>query len=195
MRTSLHLAPALCLAFTLPACGGDKAEFAQPDDFGTVADFVLVDQDGNNYSSDQLAGKVWVIDFFFTRCPSVCPRMTAEMKDLLSRSPQRDDLHFVSMTIDETFDTPEVLRDYIATRQLDTARWTFLTGDGAKVRALSRDSFYLALGDEMRPDGDIIHSTKFVVVDRDRTIRAYFSSLDEDDGPRIDALIQSLLEE
>ena len=142
----------ICLLATifsllLTACGEQESEFTTLDNFGTVADFTLSDQNGESFSLEELKGKVWVVDFFFTRCPSVCPRMTIEMQDLIKRSPQREDLHFVSLTIDEGYDTPQVLSDYIATKQLDTARWTFLTGDGAAVRALSRDSFYLALGD------------------------------------------------
>ncbi len=180
----------------LLSCGSqEKPGFEQPDDFGEVASFVLQDQSGQDYSGESLKGKVWVIDFFFTRCPSVCPRMTKEMKELYERMPKREDLQFISMTIDSEFDTPEILEEYVSSKQLPKERWTFLTGDKTAIADLSRKSFALALGDEMKPNGDIVHSTKFVVVDRVGKIRKYFNSLDDEQDAAMEALILQLLDE
>lgn len=197
LKSGLSMRPTLLsLALLAASCGnGENPEFRQPDDYGQVAPFELQDQSGKTFSGDTLKGKVWVVDFFFTRCPSVCPRMTLEMKKLYERMPNREDLQFVSMTIDSEFDKPDILAKYISTKQLPKERWTFLTGDKKAIADLSRKSFALALGDEMKPNGDIIHSTKFVVVDREGKIRKYFNSLDDEQDAEMEALILQLLDE
>ncbi|MCH2111534.1 MAG: SCO family protein [Planctomycetes bacterium] len=178
----------------LAACGGPGRPEGPLDDFGTVADFTLIDQNGEAFGTEQLRGNVWVVDFFFTRCPSVCPRVTAAMTHLVNRSPQRDDLRFVSVTVDCEHDQPEVLLAHAQAHNLPLDRWSLLTGNRSVLRQLSLDSFKLALGEEMNAKGDITHSVKQVVVDRDGTIRGYFDSLDPERRPHIDGLLKRLLE-
>lgn len=124
-------------------------------------------------------------DFIFTRCGGACPAMTARMARLRRELP--DEVVFVSFTVDPANDTPEVLARYAANFKADV-RWRFLTGPQRDLYALSTDGFKLAAM-EVPPsqqkagegDGPFLHSSKFVLVDREGEIRGYYDSEDEDE--------------
>jgi protein SCO1/2 len=147
--------------------------------FGPVPDFVLTDQAGRPFrSSEALSGRVWVANFIFTNCMGPCPRMTRQMKQLKDKASA--DLQLVSFTIDPERDTPEVLTAYAKRFQADTRNWHFLTGSRADLRTLSWDAFHL--GDV---NGDLQHSTRFVLVDRKREIRGYYDTSEADSIPNL----------
>ena len=134
-----------------------------------VPDFVLVDQDAERFGSEQLRGKVWVANFIFTHCPSVCPTLTTQMGNLQRRI-DSNDVAWVSFSVDPERDTPEVLTTYARRHRAD---WTFLTGETATVRRAIVDGLRVSMG-EPRADGDISHATHFVLVDQRGRIRGYY---------------------
>lgn len=153
---------------------------------GTLPAFTLVDQQGKPFGSDALRGTVWVADFVFTRCPDVCPALTARMRSLQDRLPAGEDgVRLVSISVDPEHDTPAKLAAY-AQRFGAGRGWVFLTGRRDDVAALLRDGFKVAWADGGPPSSPITHSDRFVLVDRDLRIRGYFHGTGEDG---LDALV------
>ncbi|RMG98035.1 MAG: SCO family protein [Deltaproteobacteria bacterium] len=143
-----------------------------------LPDFELVRQDGTPFRRSDLEGHVWVVSFFFTSCPSTCPKVTAAMKSLAERYEAHGlPVRLLSVSVDPKRDTPEVLARYAETIGADPERWTFVTGAEADVRALLEQGFRLGVGDRAeQPDGryDIAHSTKVALVGPRGGVRGYY---------------------
>jgi protein SCO1 len=139
---------------------------------GVAPDFSFVSQAGQPVTRADLAGKVWVADFIFTRCAGPCPLMTERLSELQrALAGSGDDVRIVSVSVDPEFDQPPVLAKYAARFGADPARWSFLTGDPAAVEKFVTKGMLLALAKD--GNGDPMHAQKFVVVDREGRIRAY----------------------
>jgi len=146
-----------------------------PPILGELPVFALVDHQGRAVGRGELAGTPWVADLVFTRCALACPRMTAAMARLDRRLPP-EGVRLVSVSIDPAHDTPEVLAAYAA-RHGASARWRFLTGEPAAVRALARDGFKLGVAEvegEVDPGLALAHSDRFVLVDAGGRVRGYY---------------------
>lgn len=157
----------------------------------------LTDQDGEAFSSEQLEGQVWVADFIFTRCPGPCPLMTQNMKKLHDEFSETGELRFVSITVDPEYDTPEVLSRYARRHRADTDRWFFLTGEREAIVDLSVEGFKLAAstGDTADdPSHPIVHSQRFVLVDREGNIRGYYNGLETGELSRLRRDLRRLLD-
>jgi protein SCO1/2 len=182
MSRSLFTCLVLCLlaplAFFVVGC---RQAQALPE-FGKVPAFALTDQDGRPFSNSTLAGKVWVAAFVFTRCPMACPKVTKAMKGVLVDAEREAvQLHFVSFSIDPENDTPEVLRKYAHDYGVDTARWTFVTGDPTAIRITAERGFKIAVegvADPSKADFGITHGTQLVLVDKEGSIRGFYGSGD-----------------
>lgn len=154
-----------------------------PPVLGQVPDFTLTNRDGRTVRRADLAGKPWIADFIFTRCPASCPIMTARMARLNRELPSDSAVRLVSFTVDPDHDTPQVLQQYAASFKAP-GRWLFLTGDKQALYHLSREGF--KLGIEMNPQPasgsiePILHSTRFVLVDGEGRIRGYYDGFDEE---------------
>jgi protein SCO1/2 len=136
----------------------------------TIPSFSLTDQGGRPFGSTELAGRVYVASFFFTSCPSVCPRLMQAMRRLQDRYAEHGlgAIRLVSISVDPERDTPERLREYADALGVDPTRWRLLTGDRATIRELLERGFKVSMGDPSSPAGgpyDIAHSTKLVLVD------------------------------
>lgn len=186
---ALSSAVALVCACTLPlACSEDEAMGAGPGDrtalelavedagaLGQVAPFRFTTSDGREVSERDFAGKVWVVDFFFTTCSGPCPRISAQMRELQDELKDTD-VRLVSISVDPSADTPTALADYAARIGADPARWWFLTGDEAATYDLIRSSFALPVErvDEALLGFQVSHATKLVVVDGRGRVRGYY---------------------
>lgn len=156
--------------------------------YGQVSDFVLTNQDGQAVSLSNLLGRVWVADIVFTRCAGPCPRMTQKMARMQEALGPDNDIGLVTLTTDPEFDTPEVFRAYAQRFGADTRRWMFLTGSKAQIARLAIDSLKLTAVEKRpeereSPEDLFIHSTIFVVVDRQGRLRGIF----ETEGEGIDS--------
>ncbi|HEY1023162.1 MAG TPA: SCO family protein [Flavisolibacter sp.] len=144
-----------------------------------VPDFTLTNQMGQQVSYSDLAGKIVVVDFFFTRCPVICPKMTQHMKRLQetvksnSRAGNRepDFIHFLSITVDPKHDSVQQLKRYADRFQINPQNWWLLTGDKQEIYDLALKGMKLGI-DETEVDTAFIHPQKFVLIDRHGVIRA-----------------------
>ena len=153
-------------------------------DFGPLPDFTLLDASGERFDQTSLDGRTWVASFFFTRCTSICPALTASMKRLRTRLDAEGlrDVRLVSFSVDPEHDDPEVLRSYAADHGIELDRWTLVTGEHDAVRRLLDEGFRTGMGVPRTEAGglmDIAHSAKLVLVDGQRHMRGYFSADDE----------------
>jgi len=146
-----------------------------------VADFNLTNQQGQVFTLANLRGQVWVADIIFTRCAGPCPRMTRQMKELQDALPPTSKARLVTLTTDPVFDTPHVLRLYSERFGANPERWTFLTGSKDQIARLATSSLKLTAvektpAERESPEDLFIHSTIFVVVDKQGRLRGVFES-------------------
>lgn len=141
--------------------------------YGTVPQFSLTNQNGEPFGSAELAGKIWIADFVFTSCPGPCPLISSRMSEL-QRPLEKSDAHLVTFTVDPETDTPKVLRDYAERLHARPGRWDFLTGDKKAIYRLTSGGFKLAVAEGAGDEGQLVHSTRAVLVDRHGMIRGYY---------------------
>jgi len=134
-----------------------------------VPAFSLTDQEGRTVTKEDLRGKIWIADFFFTRCAGPCPLMTARMLEMQKALVKTPEVKLVSITVDPEHDTPEVLKVYAEANFADPDRWMFLTGDKAVIEKLVTEGFMQHLSEE---DGEPVHGTMFLVVDGNGMVRS-----------------------
>lgn len=155
--------------------------------YGNVPPFQLTAQSGAAFDSTQeLAGRIWVVDFIFTNCQGPCPRMTSQMRQVQTATEDLPETRLVSITVDPARDTPEALAAY-AKRNHAGPRWSFLTGPQPALHQLKREVFLLG-----NVDGQLNHSTRFVLVDRKGQIRAFYDTSEPESIPRLVADIRRL---
>ncbi len=145
-----------------------------------IPEFTLQDQDGRPFTLASMRGKVWVAGFFFTTCPSICPKISRAMLELQQRYARNGmDIELVSFTVDPENDTPEVLKRYAENLGADLSRWHFVTGDRAAMEALVVGGFKTAI--DKQPLGpsidmyDIAHSEKLVLLDATGGVRGFYA--------------------
>ena len=155
----------------------------------SVPDFSLVNQQGLSLGLSDLQGKIWVADFIFTHCPTICPVMTQEMAKLQSEF-DTESVYFVSFTVDPERDTPEVLSRYAVQFGADEQRWHFLTGEKDQIYQLANDGFKLAAAQH---GGGFPHSTKFALVAPDGNIHGYYDSRSKPQMTRLRKDVKTLL--
>ena len=146
-----------------------------------VDDFLLKDQNGQEFDSKSLRGEVWVVSFFFTNCPAVCWRMNQALSAFQQTHPHST-AHFVSITCDPDNDTPEALAKYAEHFKADPKRWTFLTGDIKEIQSIGQDAFKISVVEKE-------HSDRACVVDRKGQVRGRFRLTEPDQVIMLERLL------
>ncbi len=136
--------------------------------------FEFTNQDGETVTRDDLLGTVYVTDFFFATCPTICPKMAGNMKYLQDKFKDKKNLRFISITVNPEHDTPEVLKDYAEMVHADTDNWTFLTGDKDAIYEAALKGFFISVGEDEVAPGGFLHSQYFILVDKNGHIRGLF---------------------
>ncbi|HXJ41132.1 MAG TPA: SCO family protein [Bryobacteraceae bacterium] len=154
---------------------------------GTVHDFELTAQTGRAVRLADLRGRVWVADTIFTTCTGPCPMMSARMRTLAREVGTLPDVRFVSLTVDPEHDTPAALSAYASRFQAKPDRWIFLTGTQPALDEVCKGSLALS-----SVNGDLSHSTRFALIDREARIRGYYLSTSADAMQRLVADIKAL---
>jgi protein SCO1/2 len=177
------------LAATLLLLAGCRPEDPLPV-YWQIPQFRLTAQSGQPFDSQTLAGSIWVADFIYTTCPGPCPRMSAQMRGVQAATRSIRDLKLVSFTVDPAHDTPPVLAHYAQRYGALSGRWFFLTGEPAALQSICRDGFKLG-----GVDGSLVHSTRFVLVDRHDRVRGIYGASDESALPKLLHDIRTLVGE
>ncbi|WP_261132099.1 SCO family protein [Bacillus sp. Marseille-Q3570] len=175
----------ICMMMVLAACGEEELE--KPDDFNfEVQSFNFTNQDGKTASLEDLKGKVWVADFIFTSCKTVCPPMTNGMASLQKNIEKAGlkDVQIVSFSVDPEVDTPEKLKEFGKKHHADFSTWHFLTGyEQGEIEEFAEKSFKAAVQKTSASD-QVSHGTSFYLVDQNGTVVTRYSGTnrsDEDD--------------
>lgn len=147
-----------------------------------VAPFSFTNQNGKIITNEDYLGKVYLVEFFFTTCPTICPRMSKNLVDIQNNFPNNDDFGIASFTINPENDTPEVLKAYADNYGVTNPNWNFLTGDKDAIYDLANVGFNLYAEQVEGAPGGFEHSGNFALIDKEGYIR---SRTDDYGNPKI----------
>lgn len=181
------------IVFSARKMGRVETEAAAPVSMGQAPVFLLTDQDGETFRSSELEGKVWMADFFFTRCRTICPVLTQKMLEVQEALAAETGYHLVSISVDPEHDTAEVLREFAREKGADPERWTFLTGDRDYIYDLVRKGFLSPVSEDGTEEMPIIHSPRIALVDREGYFRGFFNAMDDEQVAALIAEARALL--
>ncbi len=139
---------------------------------GPAPKFELVNQHNKKVSSDDFAGKVYVLEFFFTKCPTICPIMNENMLVLENKFFGNPNFGIASITIDPENDTVDVLKDHAESLGVKSSTWHFLTGDKKYIYDISNNGFNMYAGENQNVNGGFEHSGLFALIDKNGNIRS-----------------------
>jgi protein SCO1/2 len=178
----------------LPILGERYVDDNQDTVYHSIADFAFVNQVGDTIRKEDMAGKIYVADFFFTTCPTICPVMKKEMLRVYEQFKGDPNFRILSHSIDPSHDTQAVLKDYAEKLGVpDAAIWNFLTGDQEKIFEIGQTSYLTTtMADDMEPGG-FLHSGAFLLVDQQGRIRGVYDGTKTDQVDRLLADIPKLL--
>jgi len=178
----------------LPILGERYVDDNQDTVYHSIADFAFVNQVGDTIRKEDMAGKIYVADFFFTTCPTICPVMKKEMLRVYEQFKGEPNFRILSHSIDPTHDTQVVLKDYAEKLGVpDATTWNFLTGDQEKIFEIGQTSYLTTtMADDMEPGG-FLHSGAFLLVDQQGRIRGVYDGTKTEQVDRLLADIPKLL--
>ncbi len=160
----------------------------------TIKDFSFLDQDSSIINNTSLSKNIYIADFFFTSCPSICPKVTKEMLKIYDEFKDIKSVKLVSFTLDPKRDTPERLKLYSTNLDITNDTWLFLTGDKEQTYDLANQFFVVAMEDKEAPGG-IAHSGTIVLVDKEGHVRSFADGTDPSSTPRLISDVKKLLKE
>ncbi|TRO64222.1 SCO family protein [Christiangramia sabulilitoris] len=134
--------------------------------------FEFINQNGDTISNEDYKGKVYVVEFFFTTCPTICPIMNKNLVEIQEVFDDRKDFGIASFSIDPVHDTPEVLSEYASQYNITSPGWNLMTGDREEIYALANQGFGLYAGEDKNAAGGFAHQGLFALVDKDGFIRS-----------------------
>jgi len=149
--------------------------------YHTIANFKFVDQDSSVVTNDTFKDKIYVADFFFTSCRTICPIMKTQMVRVYEATKEMPDVLLLSHTIDPEYDTVALLRDFAERLEVESKRWHFVTGVKDSIYKIAQTSYFAtAMEDKTEPDG-FIHSGAFLLIDKKGRIRGKYDGTQEAD--------------
>jgi len=160
--------------------------------FSTVRPFSFVDQDGNEVSEATINEKIYVADFFFTSCPTICPKMKQQMLRLYTAFEGNEDVIFLSHSIDPKRDSVARLHDYADKLGIVSSRWHLMTGERDAIYSMAKHYMIAAQEDNSAPGG-YAHSGAFLLVDKNRQIRGVYDGTSPEEVDQLKVDIERLL--
>ncbi|MGB5497895.1 MAG: SCO family protein [Maribacter sp.] len=142
--------------------------------YHTIADFSLTNQNGKTITQSDYKGKIYIADFFFTTCPTICPIMTKNMAGIQKRIIDDDDVFLLSHSVTPEIDSVAQLKKYALEKGVDDAKWNLVTGDKKQIYQLARKSYLAVKSDGDGGPFDMIHTENFILVDKERRIRGFY---------------------
>lgn len=137
-----------------------------------VPDFSFTNQNGQTISNKDYHGKVYVVEFFFTTCPTICPRMNRNLVQIQNTFNEYKNFGVASFTINPEYDTPQILKEYAQTYGITNPNWHLLTGDQDKIYELANTGFPLYVAQDSEVEGGFEHSGHFALIDKEGFIRS-----------------------
>jgi protein SCO1/2 len=156
--------------------------------YHTIADFSLTNQNGKTITQSDYKGKIYIADFFFTTCPTICPIMTKNMAGIQTQIIDDDDVLLLSHSVTPVIDSVAQLKKYALEKGVNDAKWNLVTGDKKQIYKLARKSYLAVKNDGDGGPFDMIHTENFILVDKERRIRGFY------DGTKIED-IEKLMED
>lgn len=150
-----------------------------------IADFSLTDQTGATVANKDFENKVYVADFFFTTCPSICPKMTASLSGLSDYYKDDSDIMFLSHSVTPVKDSVPVLAAYADKYNVNHDQWKLVTGDKKHIYELARRSYFAVTTEGDGGAKDFIHTENFILVDKERKIRGFYDGTSAKDMERL----------
>ena len=150
-----------------------------------VSDFELINQNGDTITNKDYENKIYVVDFFFTRCGSICPIMTNNMKKIQDKFLENDNLMLLSISVTPNIDNVETLKKYAKSKGVINSKWNIATGNKKHIYELARKSYFAVL---KKGDGglqDFIHTPNFILIDKKKQIRGIYNGTDDIEIKRV----------
>jgi len=155
----------------------------------TIPDFVFVNQDSNFITNQTFNRQIYVADFFFTSCPTICPVMKTQMLRVYNTYRENAEFAILSHTIDPEYDDVSVLKEYADRLEVTSNKWHFVTGDKDQIHEIGQKSYLVTTAEDEGAPGGYIHSGAFLLVDKERRIRGVYDGTKED---QVDRLIEDI---
>lgn len=204
-RGFIRIVPVLCFAVAIIACSkpaeprlpifGEREVEGTDTIFHKIADFKFIDQDSAEVTNETFKDKIYVADFFFTSCRTICPKMKTQMLRVYDTIRNDPDVLILSHTIDPDYDTVGLLHDFAERLGVKSDKWHFVTGNKDEIYKIAQTSYFAtAMEDKSEQDG-FIHSGAFLLIDKDRRIRGKYDGTVEEDVNRLITDIRRLKKE
>ncbi len=155
----------------------------------TIAPFAFYNQDSTLINNNSVKGKIYVADFFFTSCPTICPKMKKQMLRVYEKYENVDDFTILSHTIDPEYDTVGLLKEYAEALGVSAPKWNFLTGDKDEIYELGETSYMVVADEDSNAPGGYIHSGAFILVDTSGRVRGVYDGTLDD---QVDILLMDI---
>lgn len=160
-----------------------------------IADFSLINQNGDTITQKDYKDKIYIADFFFTRCPTICPIMSSNMKKLQEMYKDDNEIMLLSHSVTPVIDSVPILRMYADAKGIIASKWNITTGNKKHIYNLARKSYFAVLDEGDGGLQDFIHTEQFVLVDKKRQIRGFYDGTSSKDIEKIKEDIEILKEE
>lgn len=150
-----------------------------------VLDFQLINQNGTKITQEDYKNSIYIVDFFFTRCPSICPVMTNNMAKIQQKFSKNTDVKLLSISVTPTIDSVSVLRKYADDNGVIDAKWNITTGNKKHIYELARKSYFAVVEQGDGGLQDFIHTPNFILVDKKKQIRGIYDGTNDSDIHRL----------
>ena len=161
----------------------------------TIANFDLVNQNNEKITQENYRNKIYIADFFFTRCPTICPIMANNMKKLQDEFLKEEDIMLLSISVTPEMDSVSVLKEYSKRHGAIAAKWNITTGDKKHIYNLARKSYFAVVDQGDGGFQDFIHTPNFTLIDKKKRIRGVYDGTDNKQLARLIADIKTLQNE
>ncbi len=173
---------------------GEKEEVNGEMKYHTIPSFQFVDQSGDTINENTFANKAYIVDYFFTSCPTICPKVKEQEILIHETFKNSDDLSILSVSIDPQYDDVERLKWYADRLEIEKGNWHLVTGEKDFIYDIADSFFHIAFEDEDAPGG-FDHDGRLVLVDKNKHIRSFCNGLDEAEVQRFIGDIKKLISE
>lgn len=153
--------------------------------YHTISDFSLVNQNGNTITQNDYKDKIYIADFFFTTCPTICPIMTKNMVKIQEQIIEDDEVLLLSHSVTPIIDSVAQLKKYALEKGVIDAKWNLVTGDKKQIYELARKSYLAVKSDGDGGPYDMIHTENFMLIDKERRIRGFYDGTKSEDVEKL----------